>query len=184
MSALPVVCLASWGCHAPASLELSESARVVPCDDEAYAVLWESAKDALRGHRFRLDRTDRRDGTLTTLPEGSQHFFELWRDDVATRGDFWEATLCPIRRSVTVRFDRSSDSDECKVAVVVRKERLSAPERQINNSAAALRFFSDSLPTVQRGELLSREDGARWVDLGRDASLERRILESILTDGP
>ena len=61
--------------------------------------VWEAAQDTLRRHFFRIDRLDRRAGIVTTVPVMSQHFFEVWRKDVATSVDYWEAVISSSRIS-------------------------------------------------------------------------------------
>ncbi len=39
--------------------------------------VWTAIEEALRRSRFRLDRTDRRAGVMTSFPETSQHFFDF-----------------------------------------------------------------------------------------------------------
>ena len=171
--------LAAAGCLQPRQTLMDVSGPAVSTCEADFSALWEAAKDALRRRGYRLDRVDARGGRITTHPMGSQHFFEFWRDDVATGRDFWEATLSPIRRQVSVTLDQASAGQPHRVAVTVRKERFSAPDRQFNSSAAAYHFFGHSLPAVRTGEAIGPEDGT-WIDLGRDATLERRILDSIL----
>ncbi len=141
--------------------------------------LWRSACNELRRHRFTLDRTDTRAGVITTKPVGSQHFFEFWRRDTATARDFWEATLCPIRRTAQVAIQPAAAADAYLVDVTVRKQRLSTPERQFNSSAAAFHFFRPSLPTVRTGRPALPEENT-WIDLGRDPAMEALLRERIL----
>lgn len=167
------------GCHETPLATSFVSYQTVPAGEAEFSVLWETAKDVLRRHHFVLDDTDRRKGRITSLPVGSRHFFEFWRDDVVGKHDFWEATLCPIRRRASVRFDRSGENRSCRIEVIVFKERLSRPERQFNSSAAAFHFFQESLPAVRTGAPIRAED-TQWVDLGRDPAMEARLLSRIM----
>ena len=76
-------------------------------------------------------------------------------------------------------MDRQGDYGEATVTVTVRRETFATPERQYNSSAASLRVFGDELPGVQGERRLTREDDY-WIDDGRDAAMERRLLEHIL----
>ena len=137
--------------------------------------------DVLRQHRFKIDQTDRRSGSISTHPVGSQHFFEFWRDDVATLGDYWEATVCSIRRRVVVEISREEGGDGFPVTVVVKKERFSAPERQLTNSSNTALFLSQDLPGT-RPRQSSNSQRAQWQQLGRDSALESHLRELILTE--
>ncbi len=143
--------------------------------------VWDAAQDVLRAQRLPLDRVNRRTGRLTTFPVTSQHFFEFWRHDVATRYDFWEATLRLIRRRVVVTVDPSPGAAQRAVSVVVKKERFSSPDRQFNSSAAAYHFFRDSLPAARTGAPISESDSG-WLDDGSDPALARRILDAIVAE--
>lgn len=152
------------------TLDISSTA-----DDKDRVLL--AIQDTLRRCNYRLDRVDLREGLVTTLPETSKHFFEFWRHDVDTRHDFWEATLNPIRRWVEVRL--SDDTDGQVLAVVVHKERLSAPDRQFNSTGAAYQFFGESLPSTTGLDRVTRADD-RWLDVGRDPAMEDYLLRRIL----
>jgi len=113
------------------------------------------------------------------MPEISQHFFEVWRNDTATRRDFWEATVNPIRRRVYVSTTREGDGDSAHLEVVVNKQRLSSPDRQFNSTGAAYQYFGDALPSTTGLARISPEDD-QWLDLGRDAAMEALLLDQIL----
>lgn len=175
-----MLCLFSSGCLGPQrsdyrstrTLDSSSSA-----DDKGRVLL--AIQDTLRRCNYRLDRVDLREGLVTTLPETSKHFFEFWRHDVDTRHDFWEATLNPIRRWVEVRLSNDAKADSQVLAVVVHKERLSAPDRQFNSTGAAYQFFGESLPSTTGLDRVTRADD-RWLDVGRDPAMEDYLLRRIL----
>ncbi|UCE62248.1 MAG: hypothetical protein JSU63_11150 [Phycisphaerales bacterium] len=148
---------------------------VIPASSEQADRVWDAVRDTLRRHRFRLDRVDRRAGVITTMPEMSQHFFEFWRKDVATRHDFWEATLNPIRRWVEVRVTRGEDDQWDRLAVLVHKQRLSSPDRQFNSTGAAYQYFGDSLPSTTGLVQVTPEDD-RWLTLDDDEAMADYLL--------
>jgi hypothetical protein len=141
--------------------------------------LWVAIQDTLREHRFRLDRVDHRAGVITTLPEPSQHFFEMWRHDVDTAPDLWEAALNPIRRWVEVSVTRGEQDAWSQIDVVVHKERLSSPDRQFNSTGAAYQYFGDSLPSPTGLERVTAEHDM-WLNIGRDPAMEERLLRTIM----
>lgn len=168
------------GCFSPRRGEYQSSHPVsVTEPSEQAEQLWEAVQETLRRSRFQLDRIDRPAGVITTLPEASQHFFEFWRHDVDTSKDAWEATLNPMRRRVEVSLTRADDGPWTQLAVVVRKERLSSPDRQFNSSGAAYQYFGESLPsTTGSSRVTAKED--RWLDCGRDPAMEDFLLRRIL----
>ena len=138
--------------------------------------VWEVVQEVLRRQGWRLDRLDREAGLMTTLPETSQHFFEVWRKDVNTRPDFWEATMTPVRRWAQVQVSTAGAGSE--VLVTVHKEQLSSPDRQFNSSGAAYQYFGTSLPSTA-GKKITPEDD-RWVGRGRDSAMEQYIMGAIM----
>jgi hypothetical protein len=168
------------GCLGPRrnDYQSSQTFSLADGSDEADR-LWESVQETLRTHLYRLDRVDRREGVITTLPEPSQHFFEFWRHDVDTRPDFWEATLDPLRRWVEVAVSRSDDNTWTELAVTVHKERLSSHDRQFNSTGAAYQYFGDSLPSTT-GLAQATVEHEAWLDAGRDPAMEEYFLRKIL----
>ena len=182
------------GCLPPRmdAYTVTQSIQVDPLSTEADR-LWTAAQEVLRRHRFELDRVDRPRGVISTMQETSQHFFEVWRRDVATREDFWEAGLNLVRRRVDVTVGpaelpedpsagmHSAGDDSApweRISVRVHVQRISRPDRQFNSSAAGYGFFGSELPSV-RGATATEADET-WVDVGRDHALESRLLEEIL----
>lgn len=161
--------------HANEPLDMAQTRASVT--NQSTDCLWESIQETLRRGGYRLDRVDREAGIVTTLPESSQHFFEVWRRDVNTRADFWEATFNPIRRWVEVQMTGTEGSGE--IAVTVHKERLSSLDRQFNNTGAAYQYFGENLPSTTGKEKVTADDD-RWVDRGRDPAMEQYFLAAIL----
>jgi hypothetical protein len=180
MLALLVAASGTLGCLGPRRGEYQSSQPVSVADpsDEADR-LWEAAQDTLRRHRFGLDRVDRREGVITTMPVTSQHFLEFWRHDVDTWGDLCESTLNPLRRWVEVTLARGDEGSWKELSVVVHKERLSSPDRQFNSTGAAYQYFGDSLPSTAGLVRVTAEHDA-WLDVGRDPAMEEHLLRKIL----
>jgi hypothetical protein len=160
-------CAVSRGARHPFAQDMSDSDR-----------LWEASQEALRRHSFKLDRVDRSNGVITTLPETSQSIAEFWRRDVHTPRDLAESTLNPIRRWAEVMFMATDDGTLSEFEVVVHKERLSSLDRQFNSTGAAYAFFGDSLPSTT-GLVRVTPEQDRWVDLGRDHATENFLRHRI-----
>lgn len=175
-----LICLlVGCGCRSNAQVQLTSAYSFASSTDVLSAEqLFEAATDELRAGRFRLDRVDRRAGVITTFPEGSQHFFEFWRHDVATTRDFWEATINPMRRWTKISIQRNEQAVS-DIEVEVRKERFSAPDRQFNASGAAYNYFGYGLPATTGEESIDAKD-ERWIDVGRDSAMEDYLLTRIL----
>jgi hypothetical protein len=182
--ALVVLCLAgAVGCQEPhVPLEATRQAFVM-ADPAQLDELWDTCQTVLRRSRFRLDRVDRRSGTITTFPVTSMQFFEFWRHDVNSAYHLADASMHTVRRRAAIELE-PADTDPLTVAVyvTVNVERLSAPERQFNNSAMALRFFGNELPGAGGQKQLRRADDY-WVEQGRDAAMEGYLLGEIVGQG-
>ena len=181
VSAIVLAGVVLAGCTRPEKRDYISSQQLsVEEPSEQADRLWEAIQDTLRRHRYQPDRADRRSGVVTTMPEVSQHFFEVWRHDVETRYDFWEATLNPIRRWIEVTLSQEGDQNWRELSVTVHKERLSSPDRQFNSTGAVYQYFGDNLPSTTGLIRVTRED-AGWLDLGRDRAMEEYLLRAILS---
>ncbi len=173
-------CLWFAGCHSPkrASYVGTKVMQVVDSSKEADAT-WTAIQDTLRQNYMPLDRVDRRAGVVTTLPVMSQHWFEFWRGDVATREDAFESAINPLRRWVEVTVSLDDARNWTRLSVSVHKQRLSSPDRQFNSSGAAYQFFGESLPSTT-GDPKVTVDDDRWINIGDDPALEEFLLKKIL----
>ncbi len=171
--------LFAFGCHEPAQPTAPTVARIAAQTPEQLEELWESAGDTLRAHYFRLDRQDRNEGVITTYPETSANWFEWWRPQPQPAYYWAEANLHTMQRQATVQIKPAADHGSYDVGVEIERYRYSLEERQIDNSAAALRLFSGGAPT-ESGQRLSPAESSHWVRLGRDAALEERLLSTLL----
>lgn len=176
---LALLCATQYGCVQTPGVRLESTQKLAVTDPSEQADrLWNAAIDTLRQRRFVLDRVDRSAGVITTLPETSQHLTEPWRKDVYTWRDLAESTLNPLRRWVEVRFAMDEGTWHA-IEVIVHKERLSAPDRQFNNSGAAYAFFGYSLPsTTGLAKITPAQES--WVNIGRDEHGEAHLLSAIL----
>ncbi|RME41707.1 MAG: hypothetical protein D6788_00645, partial [Planctomycetota bacterium] len=141
--------------------------------------LWEAALATLRRLHYRLDRVDRGRGIITTLPETSQHFFEVWRHDVDTAPDFWEATLNPIRRTIRVVLEEKGEGAWGTLRVEVTKQRLIGPDRPLNSTGSVYLLFGTDFAS-SKGRTRRSAEQETWIDAGRDPAMEAYVLRRIL----
>ena len=176
--AVTALCLSA--CRSVDRPDLSSTRALLVSQGSAEADgLWESAKNALRDHGFRLDRVDRHAGVISSLPATSKQILEFWRSDVCSGADAWEATFNPIRRWVEIQFTANNSEDWAGMTVVVHKERYSSPDRQFNNTGAAYQVFGDRLPTTS-GKVNHAATDNRWLNFGRDAAMEDHLARCII----
>jgi hypothetical protein len=173
-------CGLAVGCARPADPGTPTMGRVAAQTPEAYSGLYEAAAETLRRSYFRLDRQDRFGGVITTHPETTANWFELWRPQPEPGYYWWEANTGTIQRQASVRLLASTTQPgDYEVEVEVQRLRYSLPERQIDNSAAALRLYSEAAPTAE-GRMERPSQTAHWIPLGRDAFAEQRLLTDIV----
>jgi len=174
----------SAGCQLPPAPAEPTVERVAVGSNQDQERLWEAVGDTLRAHFFSLDRQDRVTGVITTLPKTRAQAMEFWRPQPQPAYYWLEANIHTIRTQATVNLPTAprEDSPDAAQPVEVRVERYRyrLPERQVDNPAAALRIFSADAPTVSTGQMERPSETARWIPLGRDAVMERRLLADIL----
>lgn len=146
---------------------------------DAYEHLWTAAGDTLRWHSFRIDREDRLHGVITTYPETSAQFFELWRPQPGSAYYWAESNLQTIPLEAKVTIQPVEGGGEYELNVQVDRLRYGLPERQIDNSAGALRLFSSEAPTTA-GRMEKPSETSQMIPLGRDKPAEEQLLKSIL----
>ncbi len=167
------------GCTAPAQPTEPTMARVALEAPVEYERLWQTAGDVLRDHYFQLDRVDRGNGIITTMPETSAGWIELWRPQPQPAYYWWEANLHTVQRKATVSISPAEGPGAYEVRVQVDRYRFSLEERQIDNPAGALRLYSNAAPTTS-GRLARVAESSHWVPLGRDGDMEQRLLAAIM----
>lgn len=176
---LLLIGISALGCSAPAQPTSPTVERVSAGTPGDLENLWETTGDTLRAHYFRLDRQDRQEGIITTFPETTTNWFEVWRPQPEPAFYWWEANLHTIQRQATVRIKPAGGSGDFDVQVEVERFRYSLPERQVTNAAEALRIFSGGTPTYA-GRVEQPSQTASWIPLGRDSTMEEKMLHQII----
>lgn len=144
-----------------------------------YDELWEACADTARWRRFHVDRTEYRNGLMTTWPLVSQQIFEPWKRDVVTLTDLTESTLASMRRIIHFEISRQEDGTfHCVPKVLV--ERYSSSERRITSVTEYRESFS--IETEQGSR--ERDKGidlpyTYWYTVGRDDALEKVLADGI-----
>ena len=153
-------------------------------------VVWDQVSDTIDNY-FTIQREERvrqvgdvlLEGRIETFPVGGATVLEPWRKDSTHGFERAQSTLQSIRRRATVRVTPTSGGYLVDVAVYKELEDLASPQH-----ATVGRARVRHETTLDRNE---KEPGADtytlgWIPLGRDVSLEQRILQEIRerTTGP
>jgi hypothetical protein len=158
-----------------------ENPMFVPALDREF--LWSQAVDAVDDY-FRIEREERvrliggvlTEGRIDTFPITGSTIFEPWRKDSTPGYEKAHATLQSIRRRGTVRVIPTEGGYLLDVIVQKELEDLDKPEHATAGGA-----------TLRHDGSIVRQEGAAgrysvtlgWIPLGRDATLEQRILADL-----
>lgn len=157
---------------------------VAHADGADFDRLWEACRHCVQMRSFVVDRTDPRDGVMTTYPQVSKQIFEFWRNDVGTFGGIMESTMGTVRRFVRIEVVRRNDGTfEATPKVVV--ERYAQTERRITTVARYAEVFAldpAQQGTRERDKLGADLPPAYWYALGRDEALEKQIADDVRRD--
>lgn len=153
---------------------------VPACDRE---FLWNQTVDAVDDY-FRIQREERvhlvggilSEGRIDTFPQVGSTIFEPWRVD-STRGyEKIHATLQSIRRQALVRVIPTEGGYLIDVAVQKELEDLDKPE---SSTAGGATLRHDGSLVRQEGAASRYSVTLGWIPLGRDPTLEQRLLADI-----
>src|SRR6478672_10570682 len=145
--------------------------------------LWNQTVDAVDDY-FRIEREDRvrliggvlTEGRIDTFPTIGSIMFEPWRRDSTPGYEKLHATLQSIRRRATVRVIPVEGGYLLDVIVQKELEDLDKPEHATAGGA-----------TLRHDGTIVRQEGAPgrysvtlgWIPIGRDVTLEQRILGDV-----
>lgn len=178
------------GCHlgTPAGNPLAggppplENPLFVPAVDRE--LLWSQVVDTVDNY-FKIQREDRvrqvgdalLEGRIDTFPQDGATVLEPWRKDSTPGFEKWHATFQSLRRRATVRVLPATGGYLVEVNVAKELEDLDRPEHAaVGRSVTPQDSLADAPETkFAAGERVS----LGWIPLGRDVSLEQRILAEI-----
>ena len=151
---------------------------LVPCGD--HQLVWETVVDVVDDY-FEIDREEPvrlvgstlTEGRLETFPRVGATLLEPWRHDSASRYERLESTLQSMRRRAVVRVIPAERGYWIDVAVFKELEDVLRPEHA--TAGAATFRYDDSLTRVVN-PTLGQDVNAGWIQQGRDAALQQRIL--------
>ena len=135
---------------------------------------------------FRIKREERlrqvdsvlTEGWIETHPKIGATLLEPWKRDSTTGFERLHATLQTVRRFAKVRVIPTGDSYAVDVKVYKELEDRAAPERG-TVSGRNIRY-SNTLDN-DRLELFSAPPNKGWIPMGRDFSLEQKIVRNLQT---
>ncbi len=128
--------------------------------------------------QFQIEKYDVENGVIRTQPLRGGQFFEPWRSDNAGRFNTAEANLQSIQRTAELTF-QPQPTGVC-MQCAVNTQRLSLPEEPIRSFTSSPALYTASSQSKQALDVKDqRQEQMRWIDLGRDESLEQKIISRV-----
>ncbi len=139
--------------------------------------LWERAVEVLNRNHFQVARESKLEGIIETDYRGGSNILEPWHPDSVGLENRLESTLQSIRRRVVISM-QSSGVGVMMVNVRVDKEIEDLPGLAANYEGGAT--FSENEPLNRDlNQVVGQSSPSRWLPLGRDPLLERKIMGEI-----
>ena len=128
-------------------------------------------RETENGERF----TSRAEGRIDTKPTIAAGVLEPWRKDSVTCDDRWLATFQTIRRSAVVRV--VPDSAGYLIYLSVYNE-IEDMKTAMGATVGFNQLYIDDFSHLTQ-PIGERAASKGWIPMGRDANLEKRMLEEI-----
>jgi hypothetical protein len=169
-------CLSLAGCAGLA--RVGDQANPTSITLTNYETVWETTIAVLDKY-FDIAYENRYDGRIETKPQTAATLLEPWHPDTVGLYQRLEASLQTIRRRSFV-IVHPAPAGGFQVVVEVYKEIEDLPQ-PIGSRTAGGTFFQSIQPIQQDVISSPITAGAGWISLGRDKSLESRIIRDIHT---
>ncbi len=139
--------------------------------------VWERAVSVLNRNHFLVARESKLEGLIETDYRAGANLLEPWHPDSIGYANRLESTLQSIRRRVIVAM-QSTAPGQMAVSVRVDKEIEDLPGLAASYEGGAT--FSENQPLSRDlTQVVGQSGPSRWIPLGRDALLERKLLREI-----
>lgn len=146
---------------------------LVGCSQEE--VVWERTVDVIHDY-FDIERENRLDGVITTLPKVGASWMEPWHRDTVGWYNRWESTFQSIRRRAFIRITRGEGGFLVTVEVFKELEDIGVA----SNRPAGGATFRQPLPIQNDLNLIEgRSVPSGWISQGRDPLIEQRMLKAL-----
>lgn len=179
VTAALLLLLAVGGCMGPGprnSYHLSAS-KGIQFDESQRDAWWERCVRVLNHNHFQIARESKLEGIIETEYRGGSGLLEPWHEDSVGLSSRLESTLQSIRRRVSVLM-QSSNAGTLVLTVRVDKELEDLPGIAANYEGGAT--FSESQPLNRDlSQVVGQSGPSRWISVGRDPLLEKKILAEI-----
>jgi hypothetical protein len=151
----------------------------VTLNDISKQTAMELSEKTLVAMQFGIEKYDAANGVIRTRPLRGKQFFEFWRRDNASAFDSAESNIQSIQRTIELTF--AEDQKKVSISCGSSVQRLSLPEVPIQGYSTSPALYTSSDRREQRLMVTKkdRQEDPQWIDLGRDAALESKVLDQI-----
>jgi len=178
---MSVGCTGLFHRRGPATSGAIQNPLFIPPVDREF--LWNQTVDAIDDY-FRIEREERvrliggvlTEGRIDTFPTVGSTIFEPWRGDSTPGYEKAHATLQSIRRRATVRVIPVEGGYLFDVIVQKELEDLDKPEHA---TAGGATLRHDGTLVRQEGPPGRMSVTLGWIPIGRDVTLEQRIIADV-----
>lgn len=165
-----------WLRRAP--VQPAENPLLVTATDRDF--LWNTIVDTVDDY-FKVQSEERvrlvggvlTEGRIVTFYAPASTYLEPWRQDSSSGYERLHATLQTIRRRASVRVTPAPNGYQIEVIVDKELEDLNRPEQ---STAGQSTLRHDGTLVRMEGPVVIAPQTLGWIPLGRDATLEQRIL--------
>lgn len=165
------------GCLTSPPKAVSGGASTIQVSDTQRDALWERAVVVLNRNHFQVARESKLEGIIETEYRGGSNILEPWHSDSVGFQNRMESTLQSIRRRVTINM-QSSGIGVMTLNIRADKEIEDVPGLAANYEGGAT--FSENQPLSRDLDQVVGQSGpSRWLAIGRDPLLERKLLAEI-----
>jgi hypothetical protein len=146
-----------------------------------YDNIWRQAAAIVTAAGFSLDRQDYRLGVMTSFALPSAQVVEFWKPQHVNLTDSLENTVNNQRRSVRVTISRvEGKPDFYQIGIQVLVERETNPREDIGGPVFVQGSgFGRNSVTLRSDYAEPNVEGGRWVAIGHDPDMERRMIEAL-----
>ena len=146
-----------------------------------YDNVWKQASGVISDAGFTMDRQDYRLGAITTFPLTSAQIVEFWKPQHVNVTDALENTINSQRRYIKLTISNvEGKADFYEISIQVIVERETNPSEQIGGPVFVEGSgFGRNALTLQSDYATSASEKGRWMVLGHDPDLERKLMDAL-----
>ncbi len=147
----------------------------------SYDTIWRQAIALINATGFAVDRQDYRLGVITSYPLPSSQIVEFWKPQHADLTDSLENTVNNQRRILRLTISNvEGKPDFYQIGIQVIVERETNPSETVGGPIFVEGSgFGRNSVTLRSDYAAPNVEPARWVTMGHDPDLERKLIDAL-----